>query len=111
MSRPKKSTRRRNVHNVYSSIHVLDKHSRKLISRCFEMVKLPKQLVQLSNIADILLRIVRVLYRRNAYSFFCCIKRFLHLVFWPNHFSYIVTVLEVVVVILMLIKSTYMYGS
>ena len=35
----------------------------------------------------------------------------LHLVFWPNYFSYIVTVLELVLVILMLIKATYMYGS
>ena len=35
----------------------------------------------------------------------------LHLVVWPNHFSYIETFLELVFVILMLIKATYMYGS
>ena len=38
---------------------------------------------------------------------FCYIQRVLLLVFRPNHVSYIVTVLELVLVILMLIKATY----
>ena len=38
---------------------------------------------------------------------FCYIKRFLHLVFWTNLFSY--NVLELVLVIHMLIKAAYMY--
>ena len=37
--------------------------------------------------------------------------KYLFQLVWPNHFSYIALVLELVLVILMLIKATYMYGS
>ena len=42
---------------------------------------------------------------------FVIFSDFCILYFDRNHFSYIVTVLELVLVILMLIKATYMYDS